>query len=65
MSLCSQCGAEIYGDTALCVYHHAVVDSWATENRILCDLLHRGVIPQRLSEAERTADVVSAPEGFF
>ena len=39
---------------ALCPYHGSGVHaSWAEGNRIVCDLLHRGVEPPRLSVEER------------
>jgi len=49
----------LVGDTCLCPHHDpAAPTGWARENRILCDLLHRGVEPRRLSCAERLDDFV-------
>ena len=57
MSWCASCGVALSGTAALC-RHHAVVygQDWAVANRIICDLIHRGSFPQRLSEAERADD---------
>jgi len=46
MSLCAQCGQPTLDDRSLCVFHvtgHG--DAWATGNRIMCDFLHRGIVP--------------------
>jgi len=54
MSLCSSCGLIAWGDVALCLHHHCITgDDWAASNRIWCDVLHRGKLPPRLTEAER------------
>jgi hypothetical protein len=55
MSACAQCGSETGTDRALCSFHHdsSVWDDWAKANRIMCNLLHRGVEPERLTPAER------------
>jgi hypothetical protein len=59
MSLCVLCGAQLGGDASLCAQHQAVTAlDWAAENRIMCDFLHRGIVPQRLSAAERGNDLV-------
>jgi hypothetical protein len=48
------CGLELSGDVALCPHHHGVYeDDWAVTNRIMCDFLHRGKIPGRLTRQER------------
>ena len=44
MSVCVQCAQPTVGE--LCS-HHAVAHGadWATGNRIMCDFLHRGIVP--------------------
>ena len=59
MSLCVLCGAELGGDASLCAQHHAVTAlDWAAENRIMCDFLHRGIVPKRPFPGERGNDPV-------
>jgi hypothetical protein len=46
MSLCNLCGHPTFGTDALCAYHSSSHgDDWATGNRIMCDFLHRGIVP--------------------
>ena len=46
MSLCALCGAWLAGDANLCSHHHyAPTDGWAAVNRLMCDLVHRGIVP--------------------
>lgn len=56
MSLCFLCGSpteDIVHD-----YHFATLASgWAESNRIRCDLIHRHIVPQRLSERDRADDL--------
>lgn len=57
MSLCASCGLELDSALALCPHHHAITgDDFASTNRVMCDLLHRGLEPHRLSTAERDDD---------
>ena len=57
VSPCAQCGTELSGDAALCPHHHCVYgDDWAFANRIMCDFFHRGKVPARLTEPERSDD---------
>lgn len=58
MSLCALCGLtamrSLETNDTLCDHHSAYfVDDWATANRIVCDLLHRGIAPKRLTPEER------------
>jgi hypothetical protein len=55
MSACAMCGRPLSGnDASLCPQHVlATQDSWSTGNRIMCDFFHRGIVPGRLSSAER------------
>jgi hypothetical protein len=60
VSLCAACGLQTTGGD-LCPHHHVVYgDDWAAANRILCDLLHRGKVPPRLTPAERNDDFWAA-----
>jgi hypothetical protein len=47
MSLCPYCGHTTFGPGPLCVYHTtgADHDDWARGNRIMCDFVHRGIVP--------------------
>jgi hypothetical protein len=44
MSLCVFCGIRLAETAALCAHHHvgASDEDWASANRMMCDLLHRG-----------------------
>ena len=60
MSLCHRCG--LTAESGLCTYHlHEQPEVWARANRIFCDMLHRGVVPARLTVAEREDDRISDP----
>jgi len=46
VSWCASCGFALSGTAALCRHHAVVYDQdWAVANRIICDLIHRGVVP--------------------
>lgn len=64
---CPSCGSEL-GTDAICSYHTASVGvdrSWSDENRVICDLLHRGKEPARLSLQERSDYAVPVdPQGW-
>lgn len=54
MSLCASCGLQLVGPEGMCSHHHqANGEDWAATNRKICDWLHRGVLLQRLSLADR------------
>ena len=58
MSLCTSCGSSIPGDLALCGHHHNVHgDDWAPSNRIMCNFIHRGIVPPRLDKDKRDDDL--------
>lgn len=58
MSLCAACGLQLNGDSALCAHHHSLdADNWAIGNRVMCDFLHRGKEPARLSHEDRRDDL--------
>jgi len=67
MALCASCGLQISDLVEMCPHHAylAGTESWSRENRIMCDFFHRGVIPKRLTEAERAEEVIYAPDGMF
>ena len=45
MSLCAYCGDAIVGSSGICSFHSAAeAGDWATQNRIMCDFIHRGVV---------------------
>lgn len=44
MNQCAFCGLALSRHD-LCPHHITVIDvDWATQNRIVCDLIHRGVV---------------------
>lgn len=50
---CPRCATVVIG-RAMCDYHgQAESNNWAKGNRVLCDLLHRGIAPERLSVEDR------------
>jgi hypothetical protein len=57
MNRCASCRAEIPEVMLLCPHHHAGDIGWSATNRIMCDLLHRGAVPPRVSAAERADDL--------
>lgn len=48
MPLCPICGWEVHS-AAMCEYR----DEWPQVNRIMCDLVHRGIEPRRLAPEHR------------
>ncbi|HEY7520625.1 MAG TPA: hypothetical protein VIE36_20230 [Methylomirabilota bacterium] len=62
MTLCSLCGMQLASLTALCAHHDRPADHWAAQNRIMCNLLHRGVVPPRLPVPDRAENVVVTAE---
>ena len=51
MSFCVLCAQPTLSRDDVCAYHlHGHGDDWATGNRIMCDFLHRGVVPPAPSE---------------
>jgi hypothetical protein len=56
MPLCVQCGFSTLGTAAICSHHvsgHGA--DRATPNRLMCDFLHRGVVPP--PPCERAEDI--------
>jgi hypothetical protein len=66
MSLCTLCGHPAFGADALCAYHSSCEgDDWATGNRIMCDFLHRGIVPAGpLVRAGRTLELLRQSEAY-
>jgi hypothetical protein len=68
MSLCVVCATRLAGEDSLCPHHHnGLDDGWALTNRIMCNLLHRGIVVARLPRADRDSlrdipeDGIAAP----
>jgi hypothetical protein len=59
MRLCVCCAVELPDDQLLCPHHHeGFLDAaWARWNRLVCDLLHRGIEPPRLDPLTLTSEV--------
>jgi hypothetical protein len=54
MSLCAACGIQLTDGEALCRHHSTGADDgWAASNRIMCDFIHRGVVPARAADDEK------------
>ena len=62
MSLCVLCGGLTPDGSAICVYHCSTDEDWATANRIMCDFVHRAIVPRRLAAEERDPIVVDEGE---
>jgi hypothetical protein len=46
MRLCALCGFPTIEPSGLCAIHVLREDQrWSTGNRLMCDFLHRGVVP--------------------
>jgi hypothetical protein len=66
MSFCVLCAQPTLGRDDVCAYHlHGHGGDWATGNRIMCDFLHRGVVPPAPSEQsdalERLVEALDEP----
>ena len=56
MSLCAYCSLEMQSPGVLCVRHTNVFgEDWAAGNRIICDFVHRGIVPPTPSEPTGSA----------
>ena len=63
MSRCGLCGQPTAGPGEICVYHMSFpADDWAEGNRIMCDFVHRGIVPpaprERANELEFLAETL-------
>jgi len=65
MALCVLCAQPLVGPDDVCAYHlvgHGD-DHWATSNRIMCDFVHRGIIPPAPRERDDDLELlVSTPD---
>jgi hypothetical protein len=66
MSFCVLCAQPTLGRDDVCAYHlHGHGADWATGNRIMCDFLHRGVVPpaprERSDTLERLGEALDEP----
>ena len=53
MSLCIVCGGTNPDRPGICAYHMSADDGWAAGNRIMCDFVHRAIVPKRLAVDDR------------
>jgi hypothetical protein len=54
MSLCSLCGYPTGDPDSVCRHHSADHgDGWARGNRLMCDLLHRGIAASTPEDVDR------------
>jgi hypothetical protein len=62
MPLCAQC-AQFTLDTAEICSHHEPGhgDDWAMANRLMCDFLHRGVVPATPCERDEDLELLVGP----
>ena len=52
------CGESTLGEENFCLFHlDGDEDNWATGNRIMCDFLHRGVLPPAPPDRLNALDV--------
>jgi hypothetical protein len=55
MRVCAQCGNVTVGNAEICNEHLGYPnDDWAQANRMMCDFVHRGIVPP--APPERYAD---------
>lgn len=54
---CPVCVGVLYADGEMCSHHlNLYAFGWSASNKLMCDLLHRGIAPPRLSAVDRTDD---------
>jgi len=59
MSLCALCAQPTLTERDLCVYHlYPHADDWAAGNRIMCDFVHRGIVPPAPCERVDALDLL-------
>ena len=61
MNRCALCGIELSDGGRLCGQHAYHDPGWAASNRVICDLLHRGIVPSRLPAIDRDEDLRGCP----
>jgi hypothetical protein len=58
MRRCVLCGESTLGEENFCLFHlDADEDNWATGNRIMCDFLHRRIVPSAGPERPDALDL--------
>jgi hypothetical protein len=57
MSRCAWCNLEVAAGSSLCAHHDVPEAGWAASNRIMCDFLHRGLLPPRVDDRDRENDL--------
>ena len=63
MSLCAFCGNPTGDPGGVCSYHSAGhKDDWARGNRLMCDLLHRGITSSTPHEVDALDQEFETPE---
>jgi hypothetical protein len=62
MNHCVSCGYQVPSEIAICPHHHADDPGWARTNRVMCDLLHRGIVPRRLRPRDREDELIGRAE---
>jgi len=59
MALCVLCAQPTLGEQDVCLFHLASQgDDWAVGNRIMCDFLHRGILPPATDERTNDLEVL-------
>ena len=59
MSRCVLCGEPTLAEENFCLFHHdGDEDAWAAGNRIMCDFLHRGIVPPASPEHAAAFELV-------
>jgi hypothetical protein len=63
MSLCVVCGYSTLDSNDICTHHTAsYAADWAIGNRLMCDLLHRGIVSTPASRRIGTRRTVARDE---
>ena len=65
MSLCALCAQPMLDGDDVCAFHlYGHGDEWATGNRIMCDFVHRGIVPpapcERVDAPELLVGIIDA-----
>ena len=55
MIRCIVCGHGNPDRESFCSFHLTSEQDWATANRIMCDFVHRAIVPRRLPACDRDA----------
>ena len=61
MNICIACGFILPEYVSICPHHMRKFDDWSINNRIICNFIHRGEVPQRLKLEDRfTSEEIEA-----